>query len=127
MGQAEQDREVNRMKYRIGDKGFVKGLFIILIIVACAFVAISFGKPHYRYLMLGSHTRDILKSELGNVDIIKKQTLENAKELGIPLDEKNLEVVLDRKIIKVKATWSETVDFWGYYQKKFDFALNEEY
>jgi len=115
------------MKYRIGDKGFVKGLFIILIIVACAFVAISFGKPHYRSLMLGSHTRDILKSELGNIDIIKKQTLENAKELGIPLDEKNLEVVLDKKIIKVKATWSETVDFWGYYQKKFDFALNEEY
>jgi hypothetical protein len=127
MGQAEQDREVNRMKYRIGEKGFVKGLFIVLIIVACAFVAISFGKPHYRYLMLGSHTRDILKSELGNVETIKKQTLENAKELGIPLDEKNLEVFLDKKIIRVKATWSETVDFWGYYQKKFDFAMNEEY
>jgi hypothetical protein len=127
MGQAEQDREVNRMKYRIGEKGFVKGLFIVLIIVACAFVAISFGKPHYRYLMLGSHTRDILKSELGNVETIKKQTLENAKELGVPLDEKNLEVFLDKKIIRVKATWSETVDFWGYYQKKFDFAMNEEY
>jgi hypothetical protein len=127
MGQAEQDREVNRMKYRIGDKGFVKGLFIVLIIVACAFVAISFGKPHYRFLMLGSHTRDILKSEIGNIETIRKQTLENAKELGIPLDEKNLEVVLDKKIIRVKATWSETVDFWGYYQKKFDFALNEEY
>ena len=127
MGQAEQDREVNRMKYRIGENGFVKGLFIVLIIVACAFVAISFGKPHYRSLMLGSHTRDILKSEIGNIETIKKQTLENAKELGIPLDEKNLEVVLDKKIIRVKATWSETVDFWGYYQKKFDFALNEEY
>ena len=127
MGQAEQDREVNRMKHRIGDKGFVKGLFIVLIIVACAFVAISFGKPYYRSLMLGSHTRDILKSEIGNIESIKKQTLENAKELGIPLDEKNLEVVLDKKIIRVKATWSETVDFWGYYQKKFDFALNEEY
>jgi hypothetical protein len=127
MGQAEQDREVNRMKYRIGEKGFVKGLFIVLIIVACAFVAISFGKPYYRHLMLGSHTRDILKSEIGNVEMIKKQTLDNAKELGIPLDEKNLEVVQERNKIKVMATWSETVDFWGYYQKKFDFALNEEY
>ncbi len=38
------------MRYRIGDKGFVKGLFIVLIIVAAAFVAISFGKPYYRYL-----------------------------------------------------------------------------
>ena len=127
MGQAEQDREVNRMKYRIGEKGFVKGLFIVLIIAACAFVAISFGKPHYRSLMLGSHTRDLLKSEIGNVEMIKKQTLDNAKELGVPLDEKNLEVVQDRNKIRVKATWSETVDFWGYYQKKFDFSLNEEY
>jgi len=126
MGQAEQDREVNRMKYIIGEKGLIKGLFIVLIIVACGFVAISFGKPHYRYLMLGSHTRDTLRIELGNVDIIKQKTLENAKELGVPLDEKNLEVVLDKNIIRVKATWSETVDFWGYYQKKFDFALNEE-
>jgi hypothetical protein len=127
MGQAEQDREVNRMKYRIGEKGFVKGLFIVLIIVACAFVAISFAKPQYRYLMLGSHTRDILKSEIGNIEMIKQQTLDNAKELGVPLNEKNLEVVLDKKIIRVKATWSESVDFWGYYQKKFDFVLNEEY
>ena len=34
---------------------------------------------------------------------------------------------LDRKMIKVKATWSETVDFWGYYQKKIDFVMEEEY
>jgi hypothetical protein len=127
MGQVEQDREVNRMKYRIGEKGFVKGLFIVLIIAACAFVAISFGKPYYRSLMLGSHTRDLLKSELGNIEMIKKQTLDNAKELGIPLNEKNLEVVLDKKVIRVKATWSETVDFWGYYDKKLDFVMNEEY
>ena len=31
------------------------------------------------------------------------------------------------KVIKVKATWSETVDFWGYYQKKLDFVMEEEY
>jgi hypothetical protein len=77
--------------------------------------------------MLGSHTRDILKSEIGNIEMIRQKTLDNAKELGVPLDEEKLEVVLDKKIIRVKATWSETVDFWGYYQKKFDFVLDEEY
>ncbi len=59
--------------------------------------------------------------------MIRQQTLENAKELGVPLDEKNLDVALDEKIIRVKATWSDTVDFWGYYQYKYDFNMNEEY
>jgi hypothetical protein len=115
------------MKERTGERGFIKVVLVLAILVVCVFVAISFAHPQYRYYMLGSHTRDILKSEIGNIEVIKQKVLENAKELNIPLDEKNLEVTLDKKIIRVKATWSETVDFWGYYQKKFDFAMNEEY
>ena len=115
------------MKNGIGEKGFIKVVLVVAILAAFAFVAVSFAQPYYRYYMLGSHTRDILKSEIGNIDVIREKVLENAKELNIPLDEKNLEVTLDKKIIRVKATWSETVDFWGYYQKKFDFTMNEEY
>ncbi len=51
----------------------------------------------------------------------------DAKDLGISLNEKNLEITQDKKIIKVKAKWSETVDFWGYYQKTFHFEMSEEY
>ena len=64
MGQIQQDREVDRMKERIGEKGLVKGIFIILVLVAVAFLLISYGMPYYRYFVLGSHTRDIL--QLGN-------------------------------------------------------------
>ena len=39
----------------------------------------------------------------------------------------DLDVSIVNKIVKVKATWSETVDFWGYYQKKIDFVMEEEY
>ena len=115
------------MNERIGEKGLIKGIFIVLVLVAVVFLSISFGTPYYRYYVLGSHTRDILKSEIGRIETIRTKIMEEAKELNVPLDEENLEVVLDKKIIRVNASWTDTVDFWGYYEKKIDFSINEEY
>jgi hypothetical protein len=115
------------MRDRMGNKGFIKVFIIILIIAVSAFVLISFGKPYYKYYRLGSYTRDYLKAEIGNIDMIREQIMKEAQELGIALDEKNLDITLDKKIIRINATWSETVDFWGYYQQKFDFTMKEEY
>lgn len=115
------------MMKKMGDRGFVKGLFLLLILVAVVFVGISFSKPYYRYYTLGSHTRDFLKSDVGDINSIRKNIMDNAAELKVPLDEKDLDVSIVNKFVKVKATWSETVDFRGYYQKKLDFVMEEEY
>lgn len=115
------------MKKRIGERGLIRGIFLILVLVAVIFLLISYGTPYYRYYVLGSHTRDILKAEIGRIDVIRTKIMDEAKELNVPLDEENLEVVLDKKIIKVNASWTDTVDFWGYYQTKIGFSINEEY
>ena len=115
------------MMKKIGEKGLVKGILLFFILVAIVFVGISFGKPYYRYYTLGAHTSDFLKTEIGDIDTIKKNVMKDAAELNVPLDEKNLEVVKVDKIIKVKATWSDTVNFWDYYKKKIDFVMAEEY
>jgi hypothetical protein len=115
------------MMKKIGNRGFVKGVLSLGILVVIIFIGISFGKPYYRSYALGSHTRDFLKTEIGDPEAIKKNVMKDAAELHVPLDEKNLEVVMVNKVIKVRATWSETVDFWGYYQKQFDFVMEEEY
>ena len=115
------------MMKKVGDRGSVKGFFCLFILVAVVFVGISFSKPYYRYYTLGSHTRDFLKSDTGDVNAIRKNIMDNAAELKVPLDENGLEVAIVNKMVKVKATWSETVDFWGYYQKKIDFVMEEEY
>jgi hypothetical protein len=115
------------MMERIGERGFFKGFFCLLILVAVVFVGISFSKPYYRWYTLGSHTRDFLKTDIGDIKAIRKNIMDNAVELKVPLDENDLEVSIVNKIVKVKATWSETVDFWGYYQKKIDFVMEEEY
>jgi hypothetical protein len=115
------------MMKKTGNRGFVKGVLSLCILVVFIFIGISFGKPYYRSYALGSHTRDFLKTDIGDIEAIKKNVMKDAAELHVPLDEKNLHVVHIDKIIKVKATWSETVDLWGYYQKKFDFVMEEEY
>ena len=114
------------MNKGIGEKGLIKGIFIVLVLVAVVFLSISFGTPYYRYYVLGSHTRDILQLEIGNVDTIKTKIMAEAQELNVPLDEENLEVVRDLKIVKVNASWTDTVDFWGYYQTKMNFSMYEE-
>ena len=109
------------------NRGFVKNLFLLFFLVAVVYVGISFSKPYYRAYTLGSHTRDFLKTDIGDIQTIRKNVMNNAEELNVPLDEKNLNVFLDKKIVKVKANWNETVDFWGYYQKELNFSMEEEY
>ena len=115
------------MKTKLGEKGFIKTLFGLLFLGAIMVCLVLFGKPYYRSYTLGAHTRDFLKTEIGNVDMIRSNVMKDAAELGIKLNEADLSVTIDKKVVKVKATWKDTVDFWGYYQKTFDFDMYEEY
>jgi hypothetical protein len=115
------------MRDGIGSRGFVKLVFIIAVFVALVFVGFSFGRPYYRYNTLRSYTQDRLEMELGNLKTIKEKVLEDAASLNIPLKEENLEVTQEGKKVRVKATWSEVVDFWGYYRKQLDFNMDVEY
>jgi hypothetical protein len=115
------------MKDGTGSRGFVKLIFILAIFVALVFVGFSFGKPYYRYYTLRSFTHDMLEEQVGNAPTIREKVLADAVELNIPLKEGDLKVTQGEKSIKVRATWSEVVDFWGYYRKQLDFAMDEEY
>jgi len=115
------------MKNGLGEKGLIKTLFWLFFLGVLIFVGISFSKPYYRSYTLGAHTRDFLKTDIGDVNAIRNNVMKDAAELGIKLSESDLFVTIDKKIVKVKATWKDTVDFWGYYQKTFDFEMYEEY
>lgn len=117
------------MKGDMDSRGSVKLIITLLLVIGIAVVGITFAKPYYRFITLRSHTKDILTSELGSVELIRKGIMEEAAALDVPLDGENLEVHLNTrtKVITVKATWSEVVDLWGYYQKQIDFDMETEY
>lgn len=115
------------MKRIQGNGGYIKGILGVLLLAAIVAIGIKLGTPYYRSYSLGSHTRDFLRTDVGNLEVIKKNVLKDAEELGIPLNESQVEVKLVQKTIKVTAKWKDTVDFWGYYQKTFEFELDEEF
>lgn len=115
------------MKKGIGNGGFIKGFLLLVLLGAVAFVLITFARPWIRYNTLRSHTKDILSSELNVIPAIREKIMEEAKELNVPLTDANLEITQVQKVIKVKGTWSETVDFWDYYKKDLDFVMELEY
>ena len=115
------------MRKNLGEKGFIKTLLGLLLLGAIIVSLVLFAKPYYRSYTLGAHTRDFLKTEIGDVNQIRENVMKDAEELGIKLNDSDLSVTIDKKIVKVKATWKDTVDFWGYYQKTFDFEMYEEY
>ena len=112
------------------EKGFIRGFFLLVLFVGLCVVGVFFAKPFIHYNTLRSHTKDILMMEIGNTDEIKSKIMADAAELHIPLQESNLSVTHQGpqgKVIRVNAKWSETVDFWGYYQKRLDFEINEDF
>ncbi len=117
------------MKELIGRQGFIRGILGLAVLILIAYIGITFGKPYYRYYSLGSHTRDLLKLEVRDVISLKKNIMKEADNLKIPLNENNLDVNIDIKkdLVSVKAYWTETVDFWGIYQREFEFVMEEEY
>jgi len=114
----------------LDDRGFIKGFLIFVFLIGLAFVLIELGKPYYRYNSLQSRTKDILVSETPTdqtLPMIKTKILAEAEELKVPLADKDLSLTINSsKVVKVRGRWSETVNFWDYYQKKFDFEMDVE-
>jgi hypothetical protein len=117
------------MKKELGNKGFFKNIFLLLLLVGVVFIGISFAKPYYRYFTLSSHTKDYLLSDTYNPEAIRKHIMADAEELNVPLAAQDLIVKVDLQLkkIRVTASWTETVDFWGYYQQELNFSMEEEY
>ncbi len=118
------------MKGISDQRGFfsITTILLIAVVVAVIFVGISFGRPYVRFNTLRSHTVDLLEMDVKDPADIKAQVLKDAEELKVPLAEENIEVTISSmKVIKVTATWSETVNFWDYYKKKLDFNMEVDY
>ncbi|MBI5100637.1 MAG: hypothetical protein HZB33_02190 [Nitrospirae bacterium] len=116
-----------RNNHVLSQQGFIKGILWMFVLIALGYAGISFGQPYYRYNTLRSHTKDMILMDIGDINTIKARVLKEAAELKVPLTEENLDVsITEKKVVKVKGRWSETVNFWDYYSKTIDFELDVE-
>jgi len=109
------------------EKGFFKFVFVIGLIAFLMYAGFQIGMPFYRYSSLRSDVEQVTRISIaGDVDKIRAQVFEMAQESNVPIKEQDIEVIKTTRGMRVKTSWSETVDILGIYQKTFDFKIDVE-
>ena len=108
------------------ENGFIKFIFVILVLASLVYTGLKFGMLYYRYSAFKSDAKELARISIGDTEKTRAQIFERAQELKLPFDENDIKVAKTAKGIRVRASWSETVDLLGLYQKEFNFAVDEE-
>jgi hypothetical protein len=114
------------MKVLNNEKGFIKVVIVLALLIFLGYTGFQFGMPYYRYSAFKSDAKEILRISLGRPEQTKAQILEKAEEIKIPVTEEDIIVEKTAKSIRVQTQWSETVDILGLYQKRLDFTIDIE-
>lgn len=114
------------MKVLNNENGFIKFIFVVALLAFSIYAGIKFGMPYYRYSAFKSDAKELARISIGDAEKTRAQIFERAQELELPLEENDIKVTKTVRGVRVQASWSETVDLLGLYQKKFNFAVDEE-
>lgn len=129
MAAIKQDRKVSEMKkIKILDNesGFIKFIFVSALLAFLVYAGIKFGMPYYRYAAFKSDAKELARVSVGDVGKTKVLIFERAQELRLPLTEEEIQVTRTEKEVRVRTSWSETVDLLGVYKKKLNFSIDIE-
>jgi hypothetical protein len=109
------------------ERGFVKFIFVLLILACIVYVGVKLGIPYYKYSAFKSDAKEFARISVAHtLNRTHTQVYERAQELKIPLNEEDIEVQKTGTGVRIRTEWSETVDFLGMYQHTFDFSVDIE-
>jgi hypothetical protein len=103
-------------------RGFVRSIFIIAIVVIAIYVGFQFGVPYYKYSAFKNDVKEIARLGLAE-GRTKAQVLETAQGFKIPIDEKDIVVTRKADRVRVETEWTDQVDVLGLYQKTLQFTV----
>jgi hypothetical protein len=101
-----------------------KAIFWLVILALLVYSGFQFGIPYYRYTAFKTDAKEIARISLGEVEKTRAQIFLRAQELNIPIEEKEIVVTRTDKLVRVKVSWSESVNLFGIYQKTLNFTVN---
>lgn len=101
-----------------------KAIFWLVILALLVYSGFQFGIPYYRYTAFKTDAKEIARISLGEVEKTRAQIFLRAQELNIPIEEKEIMVTSTNKLVRVKVSWSESVNLFGIYQKTLNFTVN---
>lgn len=117
---------MKKVKILNNENGFIKFIFVTILLAFLVYAGIKFGMPYYRYAAFKSDAKELARVSVGDIGKTKVLIFERAQELRLPLTEEEIQVTRTEKAVKVRTSWSETVDLVGAYQKKLNFTIDIE-
>jgi hypothetical protein len=108
------------------ERGFIKFILVIIILISFVYIGILFGIPYYKHSAFQSDVKEIARISLGDAEKTRSLIFERAQELKLPLEENAIQVTKTAKTLRVKAAWEDTVDILGFYQKTLNFSVDIE-
>ncbi|GBE01693.1 hypothetical protein BMS3Bbin06_01828 [bacterium BMS3Bbin06] len=112
---------------RPGDqRGAVKPVVCILLTIVALYVGYKFSVPYYHYNALKSECKAIARLNYTRPDRYRRLVYEKAQSIGVPIEYGDISVTIQRRMVRITASWSEVVDLMGYYSKKLDFEIDIE-
>ncbi len=116
------------MKYLHNERGWIKPLLSICILVVAVYTGLKFGMPYYRYSAFKSEATDIALTAgaTGDLNRVRKDIYASAQSYNIPIKQDDITVERDGNNIHVQTSWSVQVDIFGVYQRTLDFNVDIE-
>ena len=117
---------MKKLKALNNEKGYIKLIFVTALIVFLGYLGVKFGVPYYKYSAFKSDVKELARISLGDTNKTRMEIFQRAQELKLPIEEKDIEIHKKEHTVRVKTSWSETVDVFGAYQKTLDFDIDVE-
>lgn len=114
------------MRYLNKENGSVKPVLCLVILALAVYSGFQFGMPYYKYSAFNSEVKDITRLAAIDAEKVRFNVLAASRSLRIPIEEKDITIIKKDSTVRVKASWTVTVDILGLYQKALYFKVDVE-
>ena len=102
---------------------WLKRLIFIGIVGFVVYAGFMFGVPYYKYLAFKMDAQDIIRFQVKGEKDMRERFIKTAREIGVPVKDKDIKITQKGERYSVKISWSETVNLRDLYKKKLDFSF----
>lgn len=117
---------MKNLKVFRNESGFFKFIFVTGLIALGIYAGLQFGMPFYKYSAFKTDAKELARISIGELEKTKSQIFGSAQEHNLPIEEKDIQITKTGRGVRVRTSWSETVDILGIYQRTFDFTVDVE-
>jgi hypothetical protein len=107
-------------------RGGIKPFICIILLGISVYIGYMFGMPYYHYYSLKSETKAIARLSFRKPDRYVDMVYETARSLRVPIERMDIHVSTKNNNVRISTSWSEVVDFFGYYSVPLHFQINVE-